>query len=106
MTISQCLTLLVVVIAYAAFVFFQMTFRERRLRNLPWRAAIVRRIGWSIVHFFVGCVAFAVVGSYVNIWATGSYREGPSNRFGIFAAVIALSIPWLGLLWGRRGESK
>src|SRR5262249_22296241 len=75
-------------------------------RNLPWRAAMVRRIGWSIVHFFVGCVAFAVVGSYVNIWATGSYRGGPSNRVGIFAAVIAVSIPWLGLLWGRGGGRK
>jgi len=100
MTMVQFLTLLFVVIAYAVFVAFQITVCERRLRSLELREAIVRRIGWSIVHGFAGCLTFAIVGSYVNIWATGSYRHGPfdSFLFTIFAGVIGLFIPWLGLL--------
>jgi len=108
MTISQLLSLLFLVIAYAAFVGCQFTVWERRLHKLEWREAIIRRLGWSILHFFVGYFAVAGVGSYVNICATGNYRHGPfdSLLYPISAGVIGLFIPWLALLWNKRGEGK
>ena len=103
----QLLSLLIVATVYVVIVVLQITAGERRLRSLAWRAAIFRRIGLSIVHGFIGCLAFATVGAYLSIWASGDYRGGSYGfLFTACGGVIGLLIPWLGLLRKKCGEGE
>jgi hypothetical protein len=107
LTTPQFLTLLFVVSVYVAIVVCQVTAGEKWLRSLPRREAILNRLVLSVVHGFLGLFTVATVAAYANIWASGSYREGPFGFYGsLFSTcwvVIGPFIPWLGLLRKKGG---
>jgi hypothetical protein len=110
MTMFQLFELLIVVTVYVVIVVLQITVGERRLRSLAPRESIFSRIGLSIVHGFIGCLAFAMSGAYVNIQISGDYRYGPLGYYGflfpICGGIIGLFIPWLGLLRKKHGQGE
>jgi hypothetical protein len=108
MTMFQLFEFLFVLTAYAVILVWQVTLGERRLRSVPWRAAILQRIGFSLVHGFIGLLTFAILGSYVNICISGDYRYGLFGDYGFLFTLcgggVGLAIPWLGLL-RKKGDN-
>ena len=102
----QILSLLVMVLLYAAAVCAQFTIGERLLRPLG-AAGLVLRTYMSIVHAVLAYGALLGIGITLSVIVHGDYRRGilgpHSHLVHECGAVVGLLTPWLPMCW-RRSE--
>jgi hypothetical protein len=100
--------IVVYLLVYAGLACFQLTAVERWLQGLGVGQWTVR-LALSLVHAVLGYAAFLGVLLLSNVMASGDYRRGWFDPYGLLVpvggSVIGATLPWLPFLrGGRRAE--